>query len=77
MELFGGRAVQDDRIEVVRFEDLVADTPAFLERLCSFLELSFEPDMTLDLTSKQLGGRMGNPTTDRAYSEVSREPLDK
>jgi hypothetical protein len=37
--------VHAGKVLTVRYEDLVADPPAHVERLCGFLDLTYEPDM--------------------------------
>ncbi len=37
--------VASDHAMAIRFEDLVADTPARLSEICDFLELQYEPEM--------------------------------
>ena len=61
----------------LRYEDLVADPPAELERLWRFLDLDPGEAPPLDLERVHLQGRMGDETGTAAYRSVSGEPLEK
>ena len=54
-------------IHHVRYEELVADPATHLERICDFLDLSFEPGMVdygaQDATRPQVGAGLGDPIT--------------
>ena len=57
---------------VTRYEDLVVDPAAPMQRVCDFLEISFDPGVVLNPTK---AGRFwpGNSATEREFTEVSRE----
>jgi hypothetical protein len=52
-------AVPDDHILTVRYEDIAVDTERTLRRICSFLQLDFEPSM-LELGTKPAHVANGN-----------------
>jgi hypothetical protein len=57
---------------VIRYEDLVADPAAPMQRVCNFLEISFDGNVVLTPTK---AGKFwaGNSATEREFSGVSEE----
>jgi hypothetical protein len=73
----GSATAPSDRVQRWRFEDLVAapdrSWPALFERL----GLSFDPEYLEALDDSTLTGRMGDPTGQRRYRDLSSEPIDR
>lgn len=65
-----------ERAISVRYEDLLLGTSEW-ERLFAYLDLPFDQAMLTELRSKQIDGRMGDPTGAKTYAEMSQEPLDR
>jgi Sulfotransferase family len=55
-----------------RYEDLVADPPVAMRRVCDFLEIAFDPDVVLAPTK---AGKFwgGNSASEREFSAISTE----
>jgi len=67
----------DGQVAGVRYEDLVADPRATLQRLLGYLELPWEERVAGDLDPERVAGPVGDPAGVRRYRAVSREPLDR
>ena len=67
---------KDSRLFVVRYEQLVLDPAYWMEKVCSFLEISFDSATVLTPTK---AGKLwrGNSATETEFSQVSREPLSR
>jgi len=64
-----------DRAANVRFEDLVTQPERELRRVCDYLDLEYQPEMTTKFASVR--PTHGDPVGTKSYREVSLEPLDK
>lgn len=65
-----------DRICLVNFETLTMDPENEVQRITTYLDLAFEPEMVSGFTQVSFKGKMGDPTAD-TYSKVSSKPLKK
>ncbi|MGH8873802.1 MAG: sulfotransferase family protein [Acidimicrobiia bacterium] len=67
-----------DRAHALRFEDLVGDPETELKRVLEYLELQYEEELLEKFPGTHFSGNYaGDSLGIRAYSGVSREPLDK
>ncbi len=69
-------ATHKERAVSVRYEDLVTDPDAVLERICSYLGLEYSPGLVRNFSKVQVQGSMKDPMWGR-YTAVSTEPLDR
>ncbi len=83
-DLFGGleRLIgiterHHDRVHILRFEDLINSPEETIGGICRHLDLPFHADMIQNLELKELSGRMGDPSTDGSFHDISEEPLKK
>jgi hypothetical protein len=75
--LAAAQRLGDERVISVRFEDVVREPQAQLERLCGFLGIDPLQADPSTFKSISLAGRMGDRTGVKQYRTVSAEPLDK
>jgi hypothetical protein len=66
-----------DRIVTVRFEQLVGGEPGAWQAAADALGIPFDAGALEEFVGVRLDGRLGDPTGVRAYSALSREPLEK
>ena len=61
---------------VVRYEDLVCEPSAMMQKICDYLEVTFDPDVALQPTKV---GRLwaGNSAVGARFSEISTEPATR
>ncbi|MGH8900720.1 MAG: sulfotransferase family protein [Egibacteraceae bacterium] len=64
-------------IVTVRYEDLVTDPRAALERILCYLELPWEEAVVRDLEAARVDGPVGDDTGLRRYRTISRESIDR
>lgn len=67
---------QDARTFVVPYEKLVLDPASWMEKVCAFLEISFERETVLTPTKAGKFWR-GNSAAETDFSEISTEPLTR
>lgn len=75
--LVAGYTRHRDIAHAVNFESLVSGEERPWREVMDYLELDFDPRSLSEFANVKLGGRMGDPTGVKAYSALSREPLDK
>lgn len=75
--LFSASQAHADRIEFVRYEDLVTRTDAVMQRLLRHLALPEEAGLASRFTDVQLKGRVGDPTGIHAYDRVTAASADR
>lgn len=61
----------------LRYEDLITNRDATLEKLFAYLELPFDKKAAESFSQVKLEGRMGDRAGTQAYTQISSEPLDK
>jgi hypothetical protein len=66
----------DSRSLVVPYEKLVLETRAWMEKVCSFLEINFDPAIVLRPTKAGKFWR-GNSAAETDFSQISTEPLTR
>jgi hypothetical protein len=66
-----------DRAVRVNYHDLISLPNVELRRICSFLNIQFDPFMTTNFTNILLNGRMGDKEGINIYSHIDTEPLRK
>ena len=66
-----------EHAHALRYEDLVADPSAALERVFEHLELPFDDAVLTGFRSVDLRARMGDPTGSRRYDAISTESVDR
>ncbi|MGH8907173.1 MAG: sulfotransferase family protein [Egibacteraceae bacterium] len=84
-DLFGGLPAMvesceahRDRIEVVRYEDLLSEPELVLKRLFSYLDLPFEEEALARFSQLPMRNReYWDPTGAQQYHTISTEPLEK
>jgi sulfotransferase family protein len=75
--LAAARKEHQDTSYAIRYEDLVADPDSAWPELFSYLGLTFDPASLTGFHRKEYAGRMGDPSGQKRYRELSAEPLDK
>ncbi len=70
------RRENDSRLFVVPYERLVLDPGRWMEKVCSFLEISFDPAIVLTPTKAGKFWR-GNSAAETDFSQISTEPLTR
>jgi len=73
----GGRARAGAHVHAVRYEDLVAGSPAPWRDLHAFLGLDFDPGALERLGAGRPPGRYGDPTGVESYRAIDAEPVAK
>lgn len=65
---------EDPNSLVVPYEELVRDTADLMQRICTFLEVTYDPTVVLTPTK---AGKLweGNSATEEPFAQVSPEPL--
>jgi hypothetical protein len=66
-----------ERVHALRYEDLITNRDATLEKLFAYLELPFDKKAAESFNQVKLEGRMGDQAGTQAYMQISAEPLEK
>lgn len=66
-----------DRSIAVSYGDLVRSPESELQRICSYLEISYEPSMVLSYKNIEFKGRMGDPKDIHEFKNVSINSMGK
>ena len=65
------------RVCSIRYENVLTRPVVEFERVCSYLDLSFDPVSLSDFSTVKLRGRYGDPTGVKYYQSLSKAPLNK
>lgn len=66
-----------DRSIHIRYEDLVAQTPATLDKIFGFLNLTWDHDMLHSMDDRGLQGRLGDKWGTYEYKRIADKSIDK
>lgn len=66
-----------DRIVQVQYEKFLANPESTIETLLKSLDLEYTQSLVNSFNEVSLNGRMGDPTGIKAYSTLSKQPLEK
>ena len=66
-----------DHVHALRYEDLITNRDATLEKLFAYLELPFDKQVCESFAQVELEGRLGDAGGSKTYARISSEPLDK
>ena len=61
----------------LRYEDLVSQPEVELQRVFSYLDLSYDPQVVARFVNVEIKGEFVDPTGVKTYQKISREPIDK
>jgi len=66
-----------EKAHALRYEDLITDRAAALQKLFAYLDLQCDEHVAEAFSQVQLKGRMGDSAGSRTYGAISAEPLGK
>lgn len=66
-----------DQVCAVRYEDLLTNPMEEFQRIFSYLELAFDPEVLSSFNNIELKGRPGDKLGVKNYQTLSKEPLEK
>jgi len=75
--LLGAYGQAREKVHALRYEDLIADRAAALQKLFAYLELRCDERVGETFSQVELKGRMGDYAGSKTYAAISDEPLDK
>ena len=73
--LSNGHNMLRDRSIAINYKDLVESPEVELQRICSYLQISFDPSMLVDFNNVKFEGRMGDQKGSNSFRSISSSPL--
>jgi hypothetical protein len=73
--LSSGHNMLKDRSIGINYKDLVKSPEVELQKICSYLQISFDPSMLVDFNNIKFEGRMGDQKGNNSFSSISSSPL--
>ena len=66
-----------DRLHILQYENLLLNPQVELQKICDYLDISFNQELLSRFSQTKLNPEIGDPTGINQYQRISREPLEK